>query len=582
MTKFGQTKMTYGQEQEYHRFSLAPAEHGMTTFRSFPDHFVLFRSPFMRWQFEKQGRSSTAWGTLESITEFHGGLQTVSSSVEDSARKIAVLQNACVWTALLDYVRCTVDEKKATLVTTRCKYLPALKRKKEIPFTKSLLPHLQRHTMYGFKFFYDDIVYRDVFAAAYGSIWGKSKAQENRQSLKIYFDDDEVLKKVRCVAAKDPASDSKGATGTQITMTYDLRYIHELFRKPEVLGIEQSNLKMRRTQLKNAAKFAEDTLRALYKESQPNARGALASLSNKRRHAKLLGFLSLLYLQLHGFEEPGVLGGGSKVWVTFSDRADINASVKSSYQKDWFGLLLKTPLREIYLRTLSQNDRALLLAMGARDYLLNHVEALAKYACHTEGGVQIRRTIQVPKKGGGSMNRQELTELVCAGDTRLKAYIKHVLSPHQNMGQERHLANQMLKSEHQLTAKACSSNPFDDVSDFCEETKLDQLPKELQQEIASWQQRTTNQWREDTICDTPNSPIYQEDKGADGTKRLRVALEIRQIGLATEFEKSWGVSAIGITKHSNRMLAAYKRMEESHRQAEKTYASGKRKKNWLI
>lgn len=444
------------------------------------DHILLFESPYLSFQFETQGELGK-FGCIEGITR----KDNVTFTIDKTERKLEALQLALVtwW----EYGIVIVLKYRKNKI---CRLYGNQKLQWNLGMTYNIKDNedLDKITLKTFKETFNNLVEQNTeklstisgvqYAQKIRSIalkWPKVREDMEPWRAKVNF-------KKECYIMEEDASKTKGFVSykqkegeenflarsiinkmqtvkektessnyVQITLTFSLSTVYYLLKEGAAF-IDQKSIEWsrRREQMGNALDFAERVLKRLLEKAKGELKqGIDPSLKDEmgehRKFDKLKGFLALLYVQLHGFcniVKKDEVKKYRKEYNCTWDEADNkmrekgfhledNADRTADYTKDYFALMLKTPLRTVYEQSLSQRDKAILVLSRAGELIS---ENLTGGEWDDEGYLlkkYLRFNDTFPKEGTqtGKVRKENDLSLV-------KRYIKYVLCPQEHSANE--------------------------------------------------------------------------------------------------------------------------------------------------
>jgi hypothetical protein len=456
-------------------------------YSGFEDHQLVYESPYMDFQYELQGYKKSTYGPIEGITK----VANCFKPPESKERKLETLQHALFnwWEYGVVRLLRSYNKYYGLFVT---------KKQKQDQMNKIFKDYLGLKFEFGwcepevYKEF-NAKNFRETFNLLVEHNKDKLKDisglndDEDIDTIKLNWPENDKIIPSRASELKAKAREAKrGRDGkavrkstqnkivsvredavlqntSQITLTFSLSTVPHLFEKYGDLGLPQIEQKVekRKTQLANAKTFAERVLEGI----KPIAAAAVdTEIRTQHKKDKILngkcdklkGFLCLLYLQLHGYGKDLTLDIEAKqdtVWKNksageirklkkefvekelktgFNFKDTIDHAAK--YPKDYFAILLKTPLRRIYEQSLSQRDKAILVFSRANDLIGDNLitgdwvdkkgSLLSEYVFDN-----VSTAKDEPTRLEEEQKRDEAAE-------EMKKYVRYVLCPQEEIRKE--------------------------------------------------------------------------------------------------------------------------------------------------
>jgi hypothetical protein len=384
------------------------------------DHDVPFYSDYNDYSFETQGK---AWspkndsGVIEAITR----KQIVDKIGKE--RALAVIQNALVLWCFYYYKE--YCEGTFKFFTKNIEVLKGVKvdlsRKIEVKDGKKRLRDLMNGSLYGCVKFYNQIIRQKGFEIR-KRVQGLEGVPDFKRKMALSMNPKfiEVMKKtsIKGFSLSESQDKTRSLRTTQVTMTLDLGTVYYLFRDLKAHNmIPQSYMDDRKKQLEHCVQFADEAILLLAREVWDKAKTQHIRYLLDRSFSKVRGLLCLLFLQLHFGQE----GGSDK--LKFKD-----LMMPRTYKKDYVGLLLKTPLRALFLKALSPKDHHFMTISEAYRLLEeNWIDIAKKLDLITvEKMNPFEELARERKRKRGEQLEPTLLEEQKA---RIKKYINHVFVP---------------------------------------------------------------------------------------------------------------------------------------------------------
>ena len=468
-------------------------------YSGFKDHQLVYESPYMDFQYELQGVKSSSYGPIEGITK----VANCFKPPESKERKLETLQHALFnwWEYGLVRLLRSYNKYYGLFVTKKQKqdqmnkifkdYLglefkfdwcePEVYKEFNAKSFRETFNLLVEHNKDKLK----DIsgINNDDDIDTIKLNWPKndkiipSRASELKAKAPegISGRNSKAVRKSTQNKIVSVRKDAKLQNTSQITLTFSLSTVPYLFEKYGDLGLPQIKKKVekRKVQLANALSFSERVLAGI----KPIAAEAVdTEIGTQHKKGKLLngkcdklkGFLCLLYLQLHGYAKDMTLDIDAKketVWkgksrkekskltdefvekelktgFNFKDTIDHGAK----YPKDYFAILLKTPLRTIYEQSLSQRDKAILVLSRANDLIGDNLitgdwvdkkgSLLSDYTFDNVSAVKKKPTKSEEEEKEKEQKLQEEEQKRDEAAAEMKKYVRYVLCPKEEIRKE--------------------------------------------------------------------------------------------------------------------------------------------------
>ena len=384
------------------------------------DHDIPFYSSYNDYSFETQGKTWSPEddnGVIEAITR----KKMVDKIGKE--RALAVIQNALILWCFYYYKN--YHEGMFKFLTKNIEIVKGVKvnlnRKIEVKDGEKRLRDLMNGSLYGCVMFYNEVIRQKGFELQ-KRVQGLEGVTEFKRKMTLRMNSKfiEGMKKttIKGYSLSRAQEKTKLLGTTQVSMTFDLGTVYYLFQDLKAHNvIPQYRMKDRKKQLENCVRFADEAILVLAREVWEKAKTQHLRYLLDRSFSKVRGLLCLLFLQLHFGQE------GESDKIKFKD-----LMMGETYKKDYVGLLLKTPLRALYLKSLRPKDHHFMTISEAYQTLADKwIDIATKLDLITVEKMDPfeKKMRELKLKRGEQLEPTLLEEQ----KERIKKYINHVFVP---------------------------------------------------------------------------------------------------------------------------------------------------------